>query len=634
MDFSTLLELASDEEDDVAHIAHHPHNHNPPPNNMPNNAHGSAPNNDLETRLMLPNPGPTFVDDLRTFLTVDSNHVFMDRICCVLGNGTERLHELMTYLDGLRQGKNEEVQKDIANIANVLYSGYRLTVMRDRTVSLLQGQSIVEEHGMFAVEDENVQENRKPIHDLLDHVYTRCYEEGLKKRDGELYRPRWLPSGENSRCYEHWRNIAEFIHNDVRRIVNEDVYLILSMGNNARSCVEHMTSYNGDARLPELKRSRYHWSFGNGIVDGRAMVFYAYEPVPGHPEVPTVHDLDPSICTVKYFPDQIDHRWFAPNSPERTDPSLVQCEVFEKICDGQEFPPDVVFWASVLCGRMCFDVNDKDGWQVSLFARGTAGTGKSSLLSMVAMFYDHVDTGYVVTDGQQTFSDEHLLGCLIALAMDVDEKMRHSHTRFNLYASGDFISINRKHKVALNIKWTIPFAMASNSRPPWTDRSGSLARRLVILLFDHVVKNIDTDMMKRAREQTGKFLLRCLFSYDLAVKKHGGGSLWSTGVLPKHFHDARQHFLAECNQLVAFLSSEYVQCGPEYSQSLITFRSSFAKYVRDNELGKVLTVTASTAGHELGMKGATIVTDPATNRQYIMGLRVLDEEGQPLDISE
>ena len=56
---------------------------------------------------------------------------------------------------------------------------------------------------------------------------------------------------------------------------------------------------------------------------------------------------------------------------------------FQKILDYQEFSEDVCRWMYILAGRMLFEVNELDTWQIMGFLKGRAKSGKSTIINEI-----------------------------------------------------------------------------------------------------------------------------------------------------------------------------------------------------------------------------------------------------------
>jgi len=303
---------------------------------------------------------------------------------------------------------------------------------------------------------------------------------------------------------------------------------------------------------------------------------------------------------------------------------------FNKILKDQRFDAKACRWMYILCGRLLHDVGMLDDWQVTLYIRGVAGSGKSTILKTMGMMYQACDIGYMMSDGQATFSDEHLYNKRIVMAMDLDKKTTFSATRINSMTSGETVSINRKFKLALNERWKPPMIIASNAQPPWPDVAGNLTRRFPILTFNHPVKNSDPHLFDKLRTELPVLLVKMSRAYLGAVREYGQQSLWDEGILPRMCHDAKREYLITSNPLSAFLASDSVVFHEDAEVDTATFRRILVQWTKEHGdrrapvIGMINTVDHR---HLFAMYNCTVIAsqmDDGTTHTNIRGLSLIE----------
>jgi len=367
-----------------------------------------------------------------------------------------------------------------------------------------------------------------------------------------------------------------------------------------------------DAQFPFLSKSRTLFSFQNGIFDAVTGCFTLY------------NDFKGIETTARYFDTPF--QWSHDNTHES-----IETPTFDKILLDQRLDSRSRFWVYALCGRLLHNVGSLDDWQICLYIRGVAGSGKSTILKLLSMFYAASDVGYLMSDGQSSFSDEHLYDRLITLAMDIDKRTNFNVTRFNSMVSGETLSINRKYKTALNTKWTCPLAMASNAQPPWNDVGGNLIRRFAIVLFDHPVKDSDPHLFTHLKAEAPTLLVKMARCYLEAVRDYGHKSLWDVDVLPDMFHQSRRQYLVTTNPISAFLESRAIIFDAGSQIPATDFRKALSMYTKeyaDKQANPITRISRVDHGHLFGMYNCTIVEQQEANgvlSVYIQGLRLQDE---------
>lgn len=125
----------------------------------------------------------------------------------------------------------------------------------------------------------------------------------------------------------------------------------------------------------------------------------------------------------------------------------------QSVLDYQEFPPEVQDWAYILMGRLLYQIDDWDGWQVIPFfkvrrpvglrraaaraaapsqsqspseacAQGVAGSGKSTLIKVAKGFFEAVDVGVLSNNVEKTFGLSGLVDKLLFVAPEIKSDLR------------------------------------------------------------------------------------------------------------------------------------------------------------------------------------------------------------------
>lgn len=471
-----------------------------------------------------------------------------------------------------------------------------------------------------SVELENVvvvggeDDKRSDAQILLEFLIQRAQQQQLRRLGTAMYKPRREPGGQHTLFFEYDCEISEFIYRSVAPSrVYPLQYKALTAKPSTPSQTINLLTHVQDVRCPMLKKSRYLFSFRNGVFDIRTARFSTYSTM-----------MSLANSTANYFD-------FVVNYDEHIggDVCNLQTPIFDKILVDQHMNDSDRYWFFVMCGRLLFNVGDLDDWQVCLYIHGVAGSGKSTILRLLALFYEPSDVGYLMSDGQATFSDEHLYDKFMTLAFDVDKRTQFSVTRLNSIVSGEPLSINRKHKTALNAAWKGSLAMGSNNPPPWPDTAGNLIRRFVIFPFEYPIRESDTRMFDRLKTELPLLLIKMVRLYLSAVHRYGHTSLWGEGILPKMCHRARKQYLVASNPLSAFLESDHVRFAAGTSVPATDFRKRLADFIRENGDRKASTTVISKLDHAhlFAMYGCTldeITNEHGVRRVIIHGLTLVD----------
>jgi hypothetical protein len=217
--------------------------------------------------------------------------------------------------------------------------------------------------------------------------------------------------------------------------------------------------------------------------------------------------------------------------------------------------------------------------------KGTAGTGKSTLLHIASLLYQDVDVGNLMSDGRKDFGIEHLLSKYLVICLDLNRKMTSlPQATWNQMVSGEKVTVDRKNKIAASSHWSAQCAFAGNDYPPWNDQSGNVVRRLVVFLFTHYVRNVDPDLEQRCKRQLGPFLRKCVEAYHHFVRLHGKSGIWDRGVLPAFLWECRYKMQSQTNGLQSFLLSERCIIGQDETVSFTAFSQYYRKHCENQKM--------------------------------------------------
>ena len=462
---------------------------------------------------------------------------------------------------------------------------------------------------------DELERDLKPQQKLLNFLFQRAGDMRLRRKNSAFYRPKILYNGVHTGFFEYYCEINEFIYKQVSpaRLYPEYYDALTNKPSTPQQMVNLITGLS-DPRCPFLVKNRELFSFNNGVFNARDGSFTRFEK-----------RLDKSHGTSQFFDFEVT------DDIMEKDPFSIDTPLFEKILLDQSLDDCARRWMYILCGRLLHDVGTLDDWQVTLYIRGVAGSGKSTILKVMGMLYEADDIGYLMSDGQSTFSDEHLYDKFIVAAMDMDKKTLFSATRINSMTSGEKLSVNRKFKTTLNIKWKPPMVMASNAQPPWEDVAGNLVRRFVIFLFNNPVRNSDPQLFEKLHSELPLLLIKMSRMYLEAIDNYGNRSLWEKGVLPKMCHEGKRQYLVASNPLSAFLESDHVVFQEHDEVPANEFRRRLIAYTRENcdrrapTIGVISKVDHS---HLFAMYGCKIIErtlSGGTVRTFIDGLSLAEQ---------
>lgn len=381
---------------------------------------------------------------------------------------------------------------------------------------------------------------------LLEYTYRKQYA----KYNGDVYRQIFTNKGINSRAWKYVCEIPELIYSSVNKNENYEQFINLtSRGDCVRNATEFLTNYH-DSQFPLLVKNRHAFSFQNGIYFAKV---HDEKTNTYHDKFVKYEDLKfekeeyQNICCAKYFNQNFD------NAPIN---SYVDIEtpVLDSILDYQEFSDDIKQWVYVFIGRLIYETNDLDGWQVIFFFQGQAGTGKSTLtLNVCKALYDEEDVGVISNNIQKKFGLADIVNSLLYVAPEIKRDFSMEQGEFQSIISGDKVTINIKHQKSSFVNWKIPGIMAGNETPDFVDNSGSIQRRIVTLKFDKRVIDGDMSLGKKLQQEMHAIIRKCNLAYLDKANTIGNKNVWN--FLPEYFKNTQRQLAQATNPLMHFLSN-------------------------------------------------------------------------------
>jgi hypothetical protein len=398
---------------------------------------------------------------------------------------------------------------------------------------------------------------------FLIYVLQKIQERGYRRYNEQCYEEILSPpmddgNGNMKRYNTHaWQfscTIPEFVHSIASLETTFEIWLKMTTNDFRRKIIEHLREYP-ERKFMDLKPDRHWHSFRNGIYDTRRAAFFPY----GSKEIP------PDVIACKYHELDFDTSMTLYDDwMDIPTPSLQR--ILEYQLNAVSSKIEVMRWVYVFMGRLLFEVNELDKWQVILFCLGRAGTGKSKMLDCVTNFFCDEDVALLANNSQkdfglQTFVDKYMWTCY-----EVKHDFSLDQANFQSMVTGEKVVIQRKHKTALSLLWKIPGILAGNEVPAWSDNSGSINRRIIVLKFDRKVlsEKVDPHLDKKIKQEIGCLLHKCCKAYLQASQMYGESDIWKKykrpdgslmSVLPSYFHEKKEELAQTTHPLANFIAN-------------------------------------------------------------------------------
>ena len=400
----------------------------------------------------------------------------------------------------------------------------------------------------------------------------------LKQENYKRYKGWVCKQISHTKAWEKHMTIEDYIETIFQKEINIQMWRrFTKTGANRKNLVEHIRCCV-DPMFPELKKNRHVFSFSDGIFiakdDSKDGWFHFYPYTD-----PAFNKLPANLVSAKYFD--------IPFGKQEYDTwKDIDTPTLDTILDYQKFDEDVKRWMYIFIGRMVFDVNELDKWQVVPFLKGMASTGKGKLCEICAHFYEGEDVGQMSDLPEKNFALSAIFNKFLFVAPEITNRFGLGQAEFQSMVSGELVSVAQKFKTAQAVEWKTPGMFAGNEPPGYRDNSGSIQRRMVIFPFPEQVQPEDMDMElpQKLKAESAKILYKCVWAYQEAAATYKKAGIWS--VLPKMILDAKEEMALSTNSLRHFLASEHVEYGQDLAVPMSEFQLKFNEHTRANNLGR------------------------------------------------
>ena len=420
-----------------------------------------------------------------------------------------------------------------------------------------------------------------PYQQAIITCLKKLYGNNLRRYKGYCCSQIKTEDNQGTRAWKQIETIQEYVYSVGQKESENELWKALtSRGAVYNDVIRHLSNCK-DIQFPEIKKNRHVWSFKNGIFIGKdwsaktglyQSSFYTYDSR-------EFMNLDQTIVSCKYFENDFtnyDHmeNWYDIPTPH-----------FQTVLDYQKFDTEVSKWMYVMGGRLCFNVNDMDTWQVIPFLKGIARSGKSTLITKVfRKFYNADDVRTLSNNVEKKFGLSSIYDAFMFIAPEVKGDLQLEQAEFQSVVSGEDVSIAVKHEKAKSFEWITPGVLGGNEVPNWRDNSGSVLRRILTWNFGKQVKDADQTLETKLEAELPIILQKCVRAYLEYAQKYSDRDIWN--VVPEYFKVVQRQVATIASTLENFLQSTGVKYGKELYCPQKEFVALFNAHCGANNLGK------------------------------------------------
>lgn len=399
---------------------------------------------------------------------------------------------------------------------------------------------------------------------LLDYFYEHKYA----RYNGDIYTMKCTKEGLPTYAWYRIDSITNVIYKTIKKETNYGQFLnATKRGDTVKQATEFLLNCQ-DSQFNQLVKDRRVFSFRNGIYFAKTNSFYEY----------TGKNIPQNTVAAKYFDLE-----FNKNEEEWRN---IETPFFDSIFEHQDLSQDIIEWVYVFTGRLIYEIDELDGWQIIFFVQGQAGTGKSTyVMNVCKMLYDEEDVGVMSNNIQTKFGLSDLVDKLLYVAPEIKRDFSIEQGEFQSIISGDKVTINIKCKSSRFENWKIPGVMAGNEAPDFVDNSGSIQRRMASIKFNNRVKDGDLLLGQKLQNEMGRIIKKCNMAYLEYSSNYGRSNIWT--ILPDYFANTRAEIAQSTNALIHYLASGKLEFNSDKYIPEKMFIQLFNQHCQDNNYKKM-----------------------------------------------
>lgn len=520
--------------------------------------------------------------------------------------------------------KFSRISAVITHLGDMLLMQHRVRRLTDSS-GLQDEDDVPDEISLFHFSPINYADN-KPYQNFLLYLLKRLSHWNFRRKGQSCWEQIMTqPTKEQPRSFatHAWKpvcHISQFMYRECDKSVQYKQWANLTTGDTVRNATEYLKNCRDNEFLDYAPR-RHVFSYDDAIYDMKARQVYRFgvDPIPS------------DLIACRFFNKPLNIEALS----KHKDWYDIPTPVFQGILDFQGLEPAVCRVLYLMIGRLMYDINEMDRWELILFIKGVANSGKSTIGRMIKSFYSPTDTVILSSNMETKFGLQALLDKYLFICYEVKKDFGLNQADFQSMITGEEVSVAQKFKDALTQLLKCSGVLFGNENANWVDAQGSMSRRLLTFEFPKKVLKSNTTLGRDLENELPAIMYKCNEAYHMGVLEYGGGGL--APELPAYFQNTQKDMKEQINTLSSFLSSDALVKHPGYYIPLRKFSELFQQHCVAHNLQK----TPMTADHYksifeeegLVVKKETLPWDgkPAHTATYILGIGHTDDFANPAD---
>lgn len=238
----------------------------------------------------------------------------------------------------------------------------------------------------------------------------------------------------------------------------------------------------------------------------------------------------------------------------------------------------------------------------AFFLVGESGAnGKSTLLEMLNNFVGDLGNTLGLEDFNEPFQIATLDDKLVNISDDIDAAYLERSKNFKTLVSGNTISVRRLYGEPFKLKNKATLIFTCNEMPTFKDKTGGIARRLVIIPFDNKVEKVDPRIDEKLSTENAKsYILNLALKGLQRIIENNGISHSQT------IENAINRYLTENDSVLSYLYDREINGKTIEGLTVDTVYLQYQNYCEENglkPLGKIaMSRRINTAGYQTVVK--------------------------------
>lgn len=351
-----------------------------------------------------------------------------------------------------------------------------------------------------------------------------------------------------TRAYKRKCTIEEYLYKHIQRESNMEQWKNMTR----YGVVEHVRKdLVRTEELPKYSPNRHMHAFSNGIYITKLHKFFKFSQMASIPP----EYADQHCCSYKRnIP--FDEYTLVEDTPNPEDFRNIFTGPMDAMLEyqfGEDQDTIDWFWALVV-GKMLYEINELDRWQVLPFIIGVAGSGKSTIANVIKDFYEVGDVEILSNNMERQFGLSSLdpdKGLMLYMCTEVRKNFQLDQATFQSMVSGESIQLSTKHKTPRTVTILTPGLFCGNQPPLWDNAGRSVSRRIAFFHFTKFVIESNTNYESEMKSLIASILVKGNLAYKHMVSRYGRSDIWrhTSAAMNK----ARSVTEASMNPLQAFI---------------------------------------------------------------------------------